>query len=232
MELLALCIAIVALLLSCLSWCQTRRNRDRGKVGEDSETPGAEQRASKDLAATLRADHVGNLRMIRELQSRVAELRQETLEEIRDNLRHLARKLDRLAGRAVRELKDLKDGLDVTLLQVQVGLRLTVDDAQAHLKVIEAKRELILARRALARNDLSEAELRTEAALRNLEEAQSLALGFHQNIAALQNQTEELLVAIRGKASSLRAATDALLEGTDRLLTEMKGGSTAARSAA
>jgi hypothetical protein len=233
MEILALAIAVLALLLSFMACYRSRRKDDDNRLEPEANALDAvEQRASERVAATFKAGHLGNLRVIRDLQSRVAALRQETIEEIREDLINLAQKLDRLAERAARELRDLKDGLDVTLLQLQVGLRLTVDDAKAHLKVIEAKRELIRARHAVSRNDLTEAEWRTEAALRNLEEAESLALGHHENIAALRNQTVELLVAIRAKALTLRATTDALLERTDQLLTEMRDRSTAARSAA
>jgi uncharacterized membrane protein YphA (DoxX/SURF4 family) len=191
-----------------------------------------EQRPSENLAATLEADHEGNLRVIRDLQSRVSVLRQEAMEEIREDLKILAEKLERLAERATREVRDLKDGLDFTLLEVQVGLRLTVDDAKAHLKVIEAKRDLVRARLAISHNDLSAAEAGVEAALRHLEEAQSLALGHHENIAAVRKQAEEMLVAVRAKAYTLKTSIDALLEHTDQLLEEMRGSSTATRTAA
>jgi hypothetical protein len=229
MEIVALCIAVLALLLSFVAWYRSRRNHDHYRVEPNSKSLATvEQRASEHLAATLSADHADTLRVIRDLQSRVSVLRQEAMEEIREDLKNLAQKLDRLAERAARELRDLKDGLDFTLLELQVGFRLTVDDAKAHLKVIEAKRELLHARYALSRSDLREAESRIEAALRNLEEAESLAIAHDENITALlRHQTEELLLAIRAKASTLRATIDALLERTDQLLTKMRDRSTA-----
>jgi chromosome segregation ATPase len=170
--------------------------------------------------------------MIADLQSRVAALKSEAMEELRDDLRTLGERLDQLAEHAARELKDLKAGVDSMLLHAEVGLRLTVDDAKAHLKVIEAKRELILARMAIIRNDLIEAEARVESALRDLEEAQALAVGYHENIAALQEQAQEMLAAIRAKADRLRPAIDALIERSNRLLKEMSGVRTAAKTAA
>ena len=162
--------------------------------------------------------------MIADLQLRVAALKPEAMEELREDLRTLGQMLDQLAERAARELKDLKAEVDFVLIDAEVGLRLTVDDAKAHLKVIEAKRELILARMAILRNDLIEAEARIESALRDLEEAQSLAVGHHENIAALQNQAQEMLAAVRAKAGALRVAIDALIERSNRLLKEMSGG--------
>jgi hypothetical protein len=170
--------------------------------------------------------------VIRDLQSRVSVLRQEAMEEIREDLKILAEKLERLAERATREVRDLKDGLDFTLLEVQVGLRLTVDDAKAHLKVIEAKRDLVRARLAISHNDLSAAEAGVEAALRHLEEAQSLALGHHENIAAVRKQAEETLAAVRAKAVAMKASLDALLERTDQLLSAMSSRPAAAKDAA
>jgi Mg2+ and Co2+ transporter CorA len=166
------------------------------------------------------------------LQARVAALRDEAIEEIRDDLKALAQKLDRMAERAARELESIKAGVDFTLMETEIGLRLTVDDAKAHLKVIEAKRELVFARLAILRNQLVEAEVRVEAALRNLQEAQALAVGYHENIAALQQQAQEMLVAIRTRAETMRTSIDALLERSSRLLKEMSGLEAAAKTAA
>jgi hypothetical protein len=78
-------------------------------------------------------------------------------------------------------------------------------------------------------NHKSQREIR---ALRDLEEAQSLALGHHENIATLQKQAQELLVAVRTKASTMRASIDALIERSNLLLTEMRGGEAEAKKAA
>jgi chromosome segregation ATPase len=166
------------------------------------------------------------------VQARVTALREEAIEEIRDDLKVLAEKLDRLAERAARELESIKAGVDFSLMETEIGLRLTVDDAKAHLKVIEAKRELVLARIAILRNELVEAEVRVEAVLRNLQEAQSLAVGYHENIAVLQKQAQEMLVAIRTRAETMRTSIDTLLERSSRLLKEMSGLEAAARTAA
>jgi hypothetical protein len=107
-----------------------------------------------------------------------------------------------------------------------------VDDAKAHLKVIEVKRDLLLARLAIQRNDLVEAETRVESALRNIEEAQSLAVGHHESLAALHHQAQEMLVAVRAKAGTMRTLIDALIDWTNRLLSEMSGAASAAKNAA
>ena len=78
-------------------------------------------------------------------------------------------------------------------------------------------------------NHKSQREIR---ALRDLEEAQSLALGHHENIAALQKQAREMLVAVRTKASTMRASIDALIERSNRLLKEMSGREAEAKNAA
>jgi hypothetical protein len=107
-----------------------------------------------------------------------------------------------------------------------------VDDAKAHLKAIEAKRELIRARHAISRNDLSATESHIEAALRNLQEAESLAVGFHENIAAARKHAQEMLLAIRDRASTLKPSIDALLERAEQLLHQMRGGGAEAKTAA
>jgi hypothetical protein len=237
MEIVVLCIVVLTLILSCAAYYRSGRKQDLGALeqalNQKIERLGSvTKRAADSVAASVRAGYERNLRMLSDLQARVAVLRKEAIEEIRDDLRGLGLKLDRLAERAARELEAIKAGVDSTLMETEIGLRLTVEDAKAHLKVIEAKRELVLARMAILRNELAEAEVRVESALRNLEEAQSLALGHHESIAALQKQAQEMLVAIYVRAETMRASIDALLERSSRLLKEMSGLGAAAKTAA
>lgn len=237
MEILSLLIAVLALMIASAAYYRSgskkRIHSLECGLNEKIERLGAKtQRAADGVAAMVRAGYQRSIRTIAGLQSRVAALGEEAMEELREDLRITAQILDGLAERAARELKDLKAGVDFTLMEAEVGLRLTVDDAKAHLRVIEAKRDLVLARMAIVRNDLVEAEARIESALRYLEEAQSIALGHHENIVALQKQAQELLVAVHAKAHTMRPAIDDLIERTSRLLKEMSGVSTAAKSAA
>ena len=237
MEILSLFIAILALLIASAAYYRSGgkkpiRALERALNEKIERLSAVTQRAADSTAASVRAAYERSVRMISDLRSRVAALREEAIEEIREDLRIIAQMLDRLAERAARELKELKTGIDFTLIEAEMGLRLTVDDAKAHLKVIEAKRELVLARMAVLRNDLIEADSRVASALRELEEAQSLALGHHENIAALQKQAQEMLVAVRTKASTMRASIDALIERSNRLLKEMSGREAEAKSAA
>jgi hypothetical protein len=237
MEIFTLSILILALIISCLAYYRSGRKDVIGSVDQTLEqkferVSWLAKRAADSVAASLRAAYERSLRTIADLRARVAALREEAIEEIREDLQGLAEKLDRLAERAARELASIKAGIDFSLLETEIGLRLTVDDAKAHLKVIEAKRELVLARRAILRNELIESDVRVEAALRNLQEAQSLAVGYHENIAALERQAQEMLVAIRTRAETMRTSIDALLERSSRLLKEMSGPEAAAKTAA
>jgi hypothetical protein len=190
------------------------------------------QRAADSAAARARAGYERNTRTIAALQSCVAALREEAIEEIREDVGRIAQILDRLAERAARELKQIKAGIDATLTEADVGLRLTIEDAKAHLKMIEAKRELVLARIAVGRNDFVDAEARVESALRDLEEARSLAVGHQESLAGLQKQAQQMLVAVRTKAGTMRASIDALLERSNCLLNEMRGDGSVTKTAA
>jgi hypothetical protein len=236
MEILLLCIVVLSLILSCAAYYRNGRKQDTAaleqRLNQKIERLGlVAKHAADSVAASVQAGCERSLRLISDLQARVAALSEEAVEEIRDDLRGLAQKLDRLAERAGRELESIKAGVDFTLMETEIGVRLTVDDAKAHLKVIEAKRELIRARKAILRNELAEAEVRVESALRNLEEAQSLALGHHESITALQKQAQDMLVAIRARAETMKASIDALLERSSRL-EEMSGLGTATKTAA
>ena len=237
MEILALCIAALSLIVSIAAYYRSGRHRDRHALeptlNEKLERLSViSQRADDDATAHRKARYERNLRTIAALRSRVAALKEEAVEEIREDVGRIAQILDRLAERAARELRNIKAGIDATLTQADIGLRLTIDDAKAHLKVIEAKRELVLARIAIARNDFVDAEARVESALRYLEEAQSLAVGHQEGLAALRSQAQQMLVAIRTKADTMRASIDALLDRSNRLLNQMSGHGAAAKTAA
>lgn len=223
MDTVALYLALLALLLSVLALYRSRDHQDlraieRSLRDKIDRLGTLTQQVTVNLAAKVRERYERNLRMIRDTQSRVAALKEEAIEELREDLGSVTRKLESLAERARRELRDLKSGLDFTVLELEIGVRLSLDDAKAHLKLIEAKRELILARRAALRNDLAEAKARATAALKYIDEAQSLALGHHDNLVALQREAVALLARIGKEAGETRAALDALLEQSDRVL--------------
>ena len=237
MDILALCISVLSLIISCVAYY---RSGGKQEISAHEQTLNQKierltvmaQRTADNVAARLKAGYERNIRTIAALQSRVAALREEAVEEIREDVGRIAQILDRLAERAARELKEIKAGIDATLTEADVGLRLTIEDAKAHLKVIEAKRELVLARFAVGRNDFVDAEARVESALRDLEEARSLAVGHQESLAALQRQAQQMLVDIRTKAGTMRASIDTLLERSNRLLNEMSGHGVAAKTAA
>jgi hypothetical protein len=102
----------------------------------------------------------------------------------------------------------------------------------AHLKLIEAKRELLLGRPAALHNDLPEAMARIAAALKYIGEARSLALRHHENLAAFERQAQAMLATIGREADATRAVIDALLERSNNLLDEMANSEAAARNAA
>jgi hypothetical protein len=229
MEILAVGIAILALIVALLAFHRTRDKAVLKTLGRlSSITP----RPIESIAAKVRGRFEHNQRMIAAMRSRIAAIKQEALDELGEDLESLRQRLERLAERAKRELRDLKSGVDFTVLQLEVGLRLTVDDAKAHLKLVEAKRELLLARRAAARNDLPEAAARVAAALRYIDEAQALALGHHDKLVALQRQAQAMLATIGKEASPTRTAIEALLEQNNRLLDEMNESQSAANNAA
>lgn len=231
----------LSILLATLGWWLFYRSRRRNSA------PHGENEEAKQTPATLRARahepdaaaaagvserYQRSLRMIGDLQARATALQSEAVEETRLDVQSIVRKLERLAARAKRELGDLKSGLEWTILEMETGLRLTIDDAKAHLKLIEAKRELILARRAARAGNLTQARVRVEAAWKLIDEAQSLALGQHDNLLALRRQTEALLAAIGNERANTEASIDTLLERSNRILAAMKGSEAATRNAA
>jgi hypothetical protein len=229
MEILAIGIALVALIVGMLAFYRTR---DKAVLKAVERLSSIAQRPTESIAAKVRGRDEHNQRMIAAMRSRVAAIKEEAFDELGEDLESLRRRLERLAERAKRELRDLKSGVDSTVLQMEIGLRLTVDEAKAHLKLIEVKRELLLAHRAAARNDLPEAQARVAAALRYIDEAQALALGHHDNLVALQRQAQSMLAAVGTEADATRRAIEALLEQNKRLLAEMDESQGTAKNAA
>ncbi len=155
MEILAIGIAVLALIVGILAFYRTRDKavlKAVERLSSIAQRPSGKHRSQGPGALRAQPAHDR-----RNALARMASIKEEAFDELGEDLESLRRRLERLAERAKRELRDLKSGVDSTLLQLEVGLRLTLDDAQAHLKLVEAKRELLLARRAAARNDLPEA---------------------------------------------------------------------------
>jgi Mg2+ and Co2+ transporter CorA len=184
------------------------------------------------VTAQIKAGYEHSRRVIADLESRLATLREEAIEEIREDVGKLTAILDRLGERAGNELQELKMAANFKMAELEAGLWLSIEDAKAHLKIIQAKRDLVLARVAILRNDLVEAERRVESAAKNIDEARSLALGHHESLDALQRQIQQMLAAVRARADTMKTSIDALIKRSERLLDELGDVSAAARTAA
>src|SRR5438093_40579 len=178
MEILALCISVLSLILASVAYYRSGGRQDirlleRGLNEKTERLSAMAQRATDSVAASVRAGYERSIRMISDLQSQVAALREGAVEEIRDDLRMMAQTLDKLAERAAREIREVKIEVSLAVTEAETALRLAVEEAKARLKVIEAKRELALARIAISRNALSDAQARVESALSYLQDARS-----------------------------------------------------------
>jgi hypothetical protein len=164
---------------------------------------------------------VGSIRTISDLQSQVATLKEKAAEELSEDLRALTHTLEGLAHRAVEQAKELKDDATIVAAETETSLRMSVDEAKARLKMIEAKQELNYARSAILEDDVSSAEAHVESGLALLKEARSLTVNHTESVASGQKQAEELLEAIRAKAGTIQNQLDALADKSDGLLREM-----------
>jgi hypothetical protein len=238
MDVLALCISVVSLIVSFAAYRRSAGARrdlhvlERASADKAERSRSTAQSSADTDAAAVRAAYERDLQTIADLRAHIAALGKEALEEIRQDLKSVRQRVDRLAERAAREIKELQDEARFSLIEYQVGLRLAVDDAVAHLKAIEAKRDLVLARLALLRGDWIDAAARIEAAATKIADARALALGHHENFDALLAQARTLLVALRTGADTTRASINALLARTDDLLQRLSDEGAASRSAA
>ena len=159
MEYLALCVSILSLTVSSVAYFRSGGARDiralEQRLNEKVERLNAiAHRVSDSVAGRLRAGYMQSIRMISDLQSQVVGLKEKAAEEVNEDLRKLAQTLDGLAGRAVREAKELKGDVSLMMVEAEISLRLAVDEAKARLRMIEAKQELSFARKAINENDL------------------------------------------------------------------------------
>ncbi len=236
MDMLALAVAVLSLIISVAAYWRsgTKQNIDaieRALNQKLARVSALAQHASDEVTAKIKAGYEHSRRVIADLQSRLAALREDAIEEIREDVGKLTAILDHLNERAASELKEMKTEANFKMAELEAGLWLSIEDAKAHLKMIEAKRELVLARRAIVRNDLVEAEARVESAAKHIDEARALALGHHESLEALQKQTQAMLAAIRAQADTVKASIDALIERSKRLLNELRDTGAAARTA-
>jgi len=237
MEILTLGISILALIIGMRAYyrCRHRQVSAALTTAFDQKLARVDalaQHAATGVTAQTKAGYEHSRRVIADLESRLATLREEAIEEIREDVGKLTAILDRLGERLRYELQELKMAANFKMAELEAGLWLSIEDAKAHLKIIQAKRDLVLARVAILRNDLVEAERRVESAAKNIDKARSLALGHHESLDALQKQTQEMLAAVRARADTMKTSIDALIKRSERLLDELGDVSAAARTAA
>jgi hypothetical protein len=237
MEILTLGISILSLIISMRAYyrCSHRQVSAALEAAFDQKLARVDalaQHAATGVTAQIKAGYEHSRRVIADLESRLATLREEAIEEIREDVGKLTAILDRLGERAGNELQELKMAANFKMAELKAGLWLSIEDAKAHLKIIQAKRDLVLARVAILRNDLVEAERRVESAAKNIDEARSLALGHHESLDALQRQIQQMLAAVRARADTMKTSIDALIKRSERLLDELGDVSAAARTAA
>ena len=237
MEILALGISILSLIISMRAYYRSGHRQVTASLAHGFEQKLARvnalaQHAANGVTAQIKTGYERSRRVIADLQSRLATLRGEAIEEIREDVGKLTAILDRLGERAANELQEMKVEANFKMAELEAGLWLSVEDAKAHLKMIQAKRDLVLARIAILRNDLVEAETRVESAAKNIDEARSLVLGHHESLDALQKQIQEMLATIRAQADTMKPSIEALIERSERVLNQLCDVGAAARTAA
>jgi chromosome segregation ATPase len=237
METLALVISILSLIIGSIAYIRSGGRQDiraveRALNERIEELRSLVSRTGDSLVASVRAGYQRSVRAIDEMASLVRGLSEVAVEEVREDLRAISETLDRLSARASREINEIKAGMSAVVVEAEESLRRAVEEARARLAVIEAKQQLALARLALARNDLVDAESRVEAAISNLKTARSLTTGHVESLEDTQKQAQRTLAELRAKAGTLKATLDSLIKRNNRLLAEMSGDTRPSRMAA
>jgi chromosome segregation ATPase len=237
METLALVISIISLIIGSIAYIRSGAWRRISAVERTlderiEELRSLVHRAGDSLAVSVRAGYRRSIRAIGEMVSLVRSLSETAVEEVREDLGAISETLDRLSVRAAREINEVKAGMVAAVVEAEESLRRAVEEAKARLAVIEAKQQLALARLAVTRNDLADAQSNVEAAMLSLKTARSLTAGHAESLEEAQKQAQRTLVELRAKANTLIATLDSLSKRNSLLLAEMSGGVRPSRMAA
>lgn len=233
MDIVALVISIIALILGSVAYLRSGGREDiraaqKTLKGTIEELGSLVHQTREQMAATVRAGYERSIRAIGAMQSQLAELKKGAAEEMRADIDALERTLEQLAERAARELEEVKTSIGRAVVEAEEAMRRAVEEARARLAVIEAKEQLALARLAVARNNLIDAQSHLNSALSHLKTARSLSGRFMESIVGVQNEAQRLLNESRVKAETL----DSLIEQNNRLLSEMSADRTGTTSGA
>ena len=237
MEILALVISILSLIIGSIAYIrsggrQEFRTVERTLNERIEELRSLTHRAGDSLAVSVKAGYQRSIRAIGEMVSLVKALNETSVEEVREDLRAISETLDRLSVRAAREINEVRAGMVAGVVEAEESLRRAVEEARARLAVIEAKHQLALARLAVTRNDLEEAESHVEAAMLSLKTARSLTTEQVESLEDAHKQAQRMLVELRAKTSTVKATLDSLIKRNNLLLAEMSGGARPSRMAA
>jgi uncharacterized protein YaaN involved in tellurite resistance len=222
MEVFALVISILALIVGSVAYLRSG-GRDDIRTVEKSlkktieELTALVQETNEHMRARITAGYERILRGISAMQAQLEELKNEAMAELRSDIAALEQVLEMLSEQARRELEEVKSTAGQIRVEAEEEMRRAVEEAKARLEVIDAKKELALARLALAGDDLIHANSHLASALSSLKNARSLSGRFTESIMAVHHQAQSLLKETRMHSKNL----DALIERNNRLLAEM-----------
>ena len=224
MEILALMISVIALIVGSVAYLRSGgrediRTMEKALKKTIEELTALVQETKEQMRARVAAGYERSLRAISAMQGQLEGLKNEAMAELRSDIAALEQMLRMLSEQARRELEEVKSTAGQIRVEAEEEMRRAVEEAKARLQVIDAKKELALARFALAGDDLIHANSHLASALSSLKNARSMSDRFTESIIAVQHQAESLLKETRMHSKLL----EALIEQNDRLLAEMSG---------
>jgi polyhydroxyalkanoate synthesis regulator phasin len=222
MEIVALVISILAFIVGAVAYMRSGGREDIRTMEKTfkrkiEELTALAQETKEQMRAYVTAGYERSIRAISAMQAQLEGLKKEAMAEVRSDIAALEQMLRMLSEQARRELEEVRSTAGQIRVEAEEEMRRTVEEAKARLEVLDAKKELALARFALASDDLIHAQSHLASALSSLKNARSLSGRFTEGIMAVQHQTQSLLKETRMHSKIL----EALIERNDRLLAEM-----------
>ena len=232
MDILVLLISIVALIVSLIAYLRSGGKEDIRAAQKAIKQTVDEltlrvQQTSEQMLAGIKAGYDRSIRGITSMQSRLRELEQVAVAELRADIQALEEALEKLGQEAARELESVESMVGRAVVEAEEAMRRAVEEARARLEVIEAQQQLALARFDIKRGNLVDAQSRLATALAHLNNARTSSTRFTENVAAVQNNAQRLLDESRIKAETL----ETLIEQNNRLLAQMSRGTVTKQAA-
>ena len=225
---LALLIACVALIFSGIAYWRSGGRSDveqaREEIRRELETLRTRQKALIE-ALTYRIQHgyEQSLQRIKRAQSRLQEMKDETVEGLQKRIDLAMQDLESLKQKAEQGIASVKGGMVEKAHQAEEAVARRVRRIEGRIQILSIKSAINRAQRFIEKQEFDQAEELLKEAVNELREARMYLPDYDPSLNTVLTTLREALKAVQMKAEDLRTKVEQVMKENEQLLSALEG---------